>query len=179
MENELKCGFCGDIISKEKAIVRRKSRNKNKSGKFFCNHSCQMKYFFPDELRHQGNKFCCKCSQEKPKTDFYFANKEKTRYSTECKLCSNNRTTAFNKKNPNRANVLRRHAYGIEPEQYDIMFQEQKGLCAICQKKKKLCVDHDHSTGKVRGLLCHNCNRGLGSFYDNTSFLNKAVEYLQ
>jgi hypothetical protein len=176
--NEFKCGFCGKVLPKEKAAVRKKNK-KNKSGKFFCDHSCQMKYFFPDELRHQGNKTCRKCNQEKPKSDFYFANKEKTRYAVECKACSSNRTTAINKNNPNRVNVTRRYAYGIEPEQYDTMFEKQKGLCAICQKNKKLCVDHNHFTGEIRGLLCHDCNRGLGSFRDNIDFLKRALEYLR
>lgn len=60
----------------------------------------------------------------------------------------------------------------------------QGGLCAICKQPpssgryKKLCVDHDHKTAKVRGLLCYNCNMGLGYFHDNSIALEAAVAYL-
>jgi hypothetical protein len=71
--------------------------------------------------------------------------------------------------------------YGITPEDYDQMLKEQNGVCAICKvrKKEKLHIDHDHKTGRVRGLLCGACNRALGLLKDNTDFLNKAIEYLQ
>lgn len=63
------------------------------------------------------------------------------------------------------------------------MFLLQKGRCAICNEhhlnlKQGLCLDHDHETNKVRALLCHNCNRGLGSFKDSAEFIIKAYNYL-
>ena len=75
--------------------------------------------------------------------------------------------------------------YGLTVEQYDAMLMEQNYVCAICNKSEKsstrgvLFIDHDHKTGKVRGLLCDTCNRGLGYFYDNKSFLHNAIEYLK
>lgn len=74
--------------------------------------------------------------------------------------------------------------YGITRQQYDQMFVEQKGLCKICQKIPsgrwdELCIDHDHVTGKVRGLICHNCNVGIGNFFDDPLLLEKAAEYLR
>lgn len=78
--------------------------------------------------------------------------------------------------------------YGITKEQYNQMLQDQGGVCKICSEPptgfwknnvpKKLCVDHDHSTNKVRGLLCDSCNVGLGKFRDNIEILSKAVGYL-
>ncbi len=64
---------------------------------------------------------------------------------------------------------------------YQLMLNEQQGRCAICQNlaKGKLVIDHDHSSGEVRGLLCPSCNLGLGHFFDNPSFLRRAIEYLQ
>jgi ribosomal protein L34E len=78
--------------------------------------------------------------------------------------------------------------YGITVEQYDEMREAQKHVCAICSrpetvvmrgKVKPLSVDHDHLTGKVRGLLCHECNVGLGKFKDNPRLLNAARHYIE
>lgn len=60
---------------------------------------------------------------------------------------------------------------------------EQKGLCKICHQPpngrwKRLAVDHDHLTGKVRGLLCHSCNAGLGHFKDSVDALRSAISYI-
>lgn len=70
--------------------------------------------------------------------------------------------------------------YGITSLQYEAMKLKQGG-CGICGKVlrvKKYCVDHDHVTGKVRGLLCSRCNKGLGYFGDNLAGIKKAYEYL-
>jgi uncharacterized protein with PIN domain len=76
--------------------------------------------------------------------------------------------------------------YGITYTDYMVMHKEQNGKCSICNQEGfamnpnqvKLVVDHDHETGEVRGLLCHNCNRALGLFKDNVSFLQTAIKYL-
>ena len=78
------------------------------------------------------------------------------------------------------ANSLRRN-YGIEP---DVYWQSIRKGCEICGSEisiagRKLAVDHSHSTGKFRGVLCANCNTGLGMFRDSPDLLKKAVEYLQ
>lgn len=72
----------------------------------------------------------------------------------------------------------RRHAYGLEPEDYDRMMTEQEGICAICRTRRPTDVDHDHDTGEVRGLLCKHCNRGLGGFQDDPDVLQRAINYL-
>lgn len=79
--------------------------------------------------------------------------------------------------------------YGISVDKYEEMFTEQVGLCKICETegfvmdatrhKMKLVVDHCHKTGVVRGLLCHNCNRGLGLLQDSTKALQNAISYLE
>ena len=79
---------------------------------------------------------------------------------------------------------LKRH-YGLTTHEFNRLNDLQKGCCAICgkenwtQKSGRLCVDHDHDTGKVRGLLCQQCNVGLGSFEDSPSFLEGAIAYLR
>jgi hypothetical protein len=73
--------------------------------------------------------------------------------------------------------------YGVTPQQYRKMLSDQEGVCAICFQTNpggdRLAVDHDHATGEVRGLLCHNCNIGLGNFHDDHQALQRAVEYLR
>lgn len=72
--------------------------------------------------------------------------------------------------------------YGISQQEYDEMLIRQDGHCAICPTeptaKKKLCVDHDHTTGKVRGLLCHDCNIAIGKFKENPMLVQRAALYL-
>lgn len=72
--------------------------------------------------------------------------------------------------------------YGVTIEQYDEMLAQQNGLCAICNKTcgtgRNLAVDHDHATGEVRGLLCAECNTGLGKFKDSLDLLTGAMSYL-
>lgn len=84
-------------------------------------------------------------------------------------------------------NYLQRE-YKINYAEYTEMLQNQNEKCAICgsegfkmqaHHKIKLVVDHCHSTGRVRGMLCHNCNRGLGLFQDSVEFLQSASSYLQ
>jgi len=72
--------------------------------------------------------------------------------------------------------------YGITLEEYDNLYTIQQGVCCICSKpetvKSRLCVDHSHITGKVRGLLCTHCNTALGHLFDNVALLEKAIIYL-
>jgi hypothetical protein len=94
-------------------------------------------------------------------------------------------------RNPNYESALKLNLrYGITPEKYSEMWTEQKGLCAICgneettrhnrsNKVQKLAVDHCHTSGKVRGLLCQECNRGIGNFKDDIKSMQKAIEYLR
>jgi hypothetical protein len=76
----------------------------------------------------------------------------------------------------------RRKLYGIGTEDYAQMLAEQWNACAICRApyttEKRLVIDHDHETGKVRGLLCSACNKGLGNFRDSREHLQAAISYL-
>ena len=71
--------------------------------------------------------------------------------------------------------------YGITYEQKIQMLKDQTGQCIICGKQLEIenaCIDHAHETGKVRGILCHSCNKGLGHFLDNSSILIRAAKYI-
>lgn len=73
--------------------------------------------------------------------------------------------------------------YGLTTEQVRQMVEDQGDKCAICdedlQGGRMQAVDHCHTTNKVRAILCHACNKGLGLFRDNTDSLRKAAEYLE
>ena len=68
--------------------------------------------------------------------------------------------------------------YKMSPEEYTILYIHQGGYCAICKGSDSLNVDHDHTTGKVRGLICASCNAGLANFKDNVEVLTQAIKYL-
>lgn len=70
--------------------------------------------------------------------------------------------------------------YNITPGEYINLCEKQYNKCAICeQKPKRLAIDHDHVTGKIRGLLCFKCNTAIGKLGDDISGLEKALKYLK
>lgn len=76
-----------------------------------------------------------------------------------------------------------RYYYGITPDQYEEVVRRQLGCCAICgaenSGKRRLHVDHDHKTGKFRGLLCSRCNSGIGMFRERELLMRRAIAYLR
>jgi hypothetical protein len=86
------------------------------------------------------------------------------------------------KKINDRRSYLKR-TFGITLEQYEQMLEEQGGVCAICERppseKYSLHVDHDHFTGRIRGLVCFPCNEGLGLFQDDPDLLKRAIAYVE
>lgn len=82
-----------------------------------------------------------------------------------------------------RAAHERLRKYGLSKERFEALLTAQNASCAICKStdpygKGNFHVDHSHTTGEVRGLLCHHCNIGLGNFRDNPAFLQSAIGYL-
>lgn len=82
--------------------------------------------------------------------------------------------------NPELAKVKRlKTVYGLTTDMIEVMKVAQDNVCAICKKPpKKWCVDHDHDTGRIRGLLCYACNTGIGHLGDDTDRLQAAINYL-
>ena len=92
------------------------------------------------------------------------------------------KSRVYKRQNPGRVRAyLLKRKYKLTPEERQAMIEEQRGCCLICgeEHKDRLEVDHDHSTGKVRAMLCHHCNAGLGFFKDDPDLLQVAVEYLR
>lgn len=105
----------------------------------------------------------------------------------QCKACANAKRRKLSPEENLRNNLMR--FYGITPEEYDAMLAAQDGVCAICRrpestidyrskKPQRLAVDHCHVTKAIRGLLCANCNRGLGGLKHDQDVLRAAIRYL-
>lgn len=150
------------------------------------------------------DKQCGKCKQIRPPTDFYYRRERKS-LSSKCRLCFNAYSQKWRENNHERyrirnrqwrvgkeeyfRNIWLKSEYGISAEHYDNMLEQQGDVCAICKQPettydarvgvKRLAVDHCHTTGQVRGLLCAKCNRGLGHFNHCADGLQKAIEYLR
>lgn len=128
-------------------------------------------------------RVCARCKEPK-RPDEMAVNR------TECKRCSTARAAEWKLANPERsAEQVRRswlrRKYGITPEEFDAKFAGQGGVCAICGEPPddprgyNMHVDHCHQTGRVRGILCGSCNRGLGAFHDSVRKLASAIEYIR
>ncbi len=114
--------------------------------------------------------------------------KRRERYAKDAEFRNSikQKTKDWQSNNPEKRFAQRLKKYGITPECYHRMFDEQSGACAICKTTDpgdkasgRFFVDHCHTTGNVRGLLCNNCNFGIGQFRDNTSTLLAAIRYIE
>lgn len=93
---------------------------------------------------------------------------------SECKSCKRLDDTARNR----AAKPWVKYRYGICADEYNHIMQNAK-KCDICPNTEGLCLDHDHATGKIRGVLCFRCNRALGLFQEDTQRMLNAIHYLQ
>lgn len=145
-------------------------------------------------------KTCKKCGVEKTVDEFYknyVSPKGVQYYTSHCKGCGRDDhkqkwesmsledkrkwNARQNSKKDYHKNYRLSSKYGLTLEQFDHMYDEQEGKCAVCSVEvptNKICVDHNHKTGQVRRLLCHNCNVILGHAYEDPTILMKCVEYL-
>lgn len=123
-----------------------------------------------ESLLLEGLGYCGRCELTLPLDHFNKTSRTTIGYHGTCKDC---------KALLQRASRVKRF-YGISYEEYSQMLLEQDDSCAICKSSftEKVCVDHDHSTGDVRGLLCDSCNRGVGLLKDDPVILQSALDYL-
>jgi Recombination endonuclease VII len=133
---------------------------------------------------HNTLKQCIKCEESLPLESFVKDKRNKDGRGARCRSC----TYASKQYNPERQRRYKlKHFYGITPDEYSRLLDEQGGVCQICKcppeengakNLQALRVDHCHETGKIRGLLCHNCNVAIGHLGDNLSTMQNAISYL-
>lgn len=150
----------------------------------------------PTELiKSQGFVMLCKLhgflTQEQVNTTYAAARRSAQRKCIECTIQSQKNSR---QQNPDKYRIKNRKSnlkkkFGLTLEEFDVLSYLQNHVCAICQKAettydaktklvKNLTVDHDHVTGKIRGLLCNKCNFGIGYFDDNIDYIASAITYL-
>ena len=140
-------------------------------------------------------KKCTVCKEEKTLANFHNSKRSNDGKCYRCAVCDREARESYRIANKDRfrevaRNKTIRHKYGIEPDEYDKMLKSQSGVCAICGTDNpngsrsrstyllNLAIDHCHKTGRIRGLLCNNCNRGIGLLGDDVIVLRRAIEYL-
>ena len=126
---------------------------------------------------------CNRCQCELDDTNWY-PSASKRRWLI-CKDCERKRQAVYRSENPRVVyNQNCRKKYGIEYDEFISIFNSQGNVCAICKssnsgrKGKKMCIDHCHTTGLVRGILCHKCNVAIGLFNDDIQTIQNAKDYL-
>lgn len=138
----------------------------------------------PSSTLVEGWPFCSRCDRWRPTEDFGWDTVRKT-WKRVCRPCVAEGMRGYNTRNAAAIRLrvtLRR--WGIDEGRYRSLFERQRHLCAICKRPStkrgyKLALDHDHATGLVRGLLCQDCNMGLGQFHDDPKRLRAAARYLE
>ena len=154
----------------------------------------------------EQHKVCTKCGENKPFSEYYTDKSRTDKKRGSCGVCDSAYSRGWKKANPvndeqreKRRLRSKKHReenpdyakglslktlYGITFDEYNDMFIEQGGSCAICGKhqsemKKSIHVDHCHATGKVRGLLCSNCNTALGLLKEDINIVRNVLKYLE
>lgn len=122
---------------------------------------------------------CTACGEEKAPADFPRNRGRPSGRGIYCKPCHNARTRGFiRKKYGDTRHYHYRQKYGIGRDDFERLKANQGGLCAVCCTRGASQVDHDHATGKVRGILCLHCNAGLGALKDDVRLVYQAIDYL-
>jgi arginine decarboxylase-like protein len=129
-------------------------------------------------------KQCSKCKEFKDLGSFKATAKSAIQVHSQCKKCQNETRNIVRNRNPEltRQKDYEAHLkynYGLTSLERKALAEKQKNSCAICKKIKRLVIDHDHKTDKIRGLLCNDCNLLLGHAKDAIHVLQEAIRYIR
>jgi hypothetical protein len=127
---------------------------------------------------------CSRCKAEKPVGEFKRHKDYKDGIYCWCRPCEREQGKLWGKSRVRDPNIRHKQiiakAYNVNSEWYEEQAAKGCAICGAtkCKSGKKLAVDHDHKTKRIRGLLCANCNNGIGRFKDSIELLKRAIEYL-
>lgn len=132
-------------------------------------------------------KKCTTCGVNKSREDFYKSKSYKDGLGYRCKECDGKARAKFREKHLDKEKARQKYRnikcrYGLSKEEYDRLYERSGGACYSCGRvpaNMQICVDHCHETGRVRGLLCTECNKGLGLIGDTIESVEKLLEYLK
>lgn len=175
------------VVLARRRVARKDPIDPNLDGKVCstCNRYLPLNAYYrravtPDGLMYRCKDCCRDAYNKRYENDPNFREVRK-RHNRSYYDANQERRRRDRRKNLNR--------YGITEDDFAALDESQGGRCAICNdlpnetnvrsRKKRLCVDHEHETGKIRGLLCDRCNTGLGIFKDSVNRLQSAIAYLQ
>lgn len=146
-------------------------------------------------LRLSLTKKCTGCKEDKPLDCFYNYKQSKDGKSYRCKACDKLQSIAYRKRHTerdriNRRNQNRKIKYGLTEEDYNKIIKIQNNTCPICLRElthdwgnqheaTKAVIDHCHTSSIVRGILCTQCNKGIGLLKDDVDYLKRAIDYLE
>lgn len=150
------------------------------------------------------DKICTKCKVTKPLGEFYNATHHKDGKTSQCKQCTDRKNKEWESRNKDKVREYRKQAdfrrrdyragehlfrtYGLTKSEYTNLLTKQQGLCAICKReesgvlrgsKRRMGVDHNHKTGRIRGLLCDDCNTGIARLQESPEILRIAARYVE
>ena len=175
------CLNCGNFFEPSKRDPRIK----------FCSQECRIQYrlttkYMQKYYSENKSKWVERQADTEVKKRKNDSRREKYKNDPEYRERAKQQARESNRRNP--ATKIAQHLaeFGITIDEYDRMLEKQEYKCAICggigdvrNRYRMLSVDHDHKTGKVRGLLCFKCNFLLGNARDDVSILQKAIDYLE
>lgn len=124
-------------------------------------------------------KRCSKCKVTKPASEFNRHSKRKDGLQNYCKGCSRAAWKRDYHQKDHYLNVIIKNRYGLSRREYEEMLASQGGGCGICGTTDRLVVDHDHESGRVRGILCTSCNVSLGRLNEDVGVLRRMIDYLE
>lgn len=189
-DSQKRCSDCGEMKSLEEFVTDRRRRDGRGT---YCRACFAVRYrahrerkaaaegrtLRPQRETPHGSRWCPECEIVKPISEFPRNRASTTGYGGYCKPCHNAKGKATYQRlyGGTREYHLRRR-YGITGADFDAMVEAQGGTCTVCDQKPEH-VDHDHKTGKVRGILCFNCNQALGNVRDDLAVLQRLMDYLR
>lgn len=147
----------------------------------FTNETLRPRKARPSKIQDATRKWCSLCKMYVPCSEFPARKGARDGLASSCRPC----LIAKSQTLENRTAAYVRHIkrkYGLEIEEFDALLASQGGGCAVCggpPNAKNWHIDHDHRSGKVRGILCNGCNTGIGSMRDDPAIMRAAAEYIE